>query len=106
MDCQVIALSATITKPSQRMILENLLMTDVVISVSPAEENIQLVVMKQPNANARGNDACTQHNCIFQLLLEELKIKPDDCPITIVYCKSMQCAPLIADYSCSVMKVT
>jgi len=91
MDCQVVALSATVTKPGQQVIRDNLLMTNCdTISTSPAKENISFIILKRPSAHARGNTANTPYDYIFHPVLEELKMKLDTFPITIIYCKSMQ----------------
>jgi bloom syndrome protein len=91
MDCQVIALSATVTKLGQEAIKSNLLMKYCeTVSTSPAKENISFIKVKRPSPHAKGNTANTPYDYIFKPVLEELKIKLGSFPITIIYCKSMQ----------------
>jgi superfamily II DNA helicase RecQ len=90
-ECQILALSATVTSVGQRDIIKNLLMKNCeCVCASPTKENIELIVLKRPSATAKGNSACTPYDYIFERVLHELN---DDCknfPVTIIYCNSIQ----------------
>jgi len=66
MDCQFVALSATVTKPGQQVIRKNLLMTNCdTISTSPAKENISFIILKRPQVHMPEGTQLTPLMIIF-----------------------------------------
>lgn len=91
LNCNVLALSATVTENGQKQIISSLLMKKFnVVSASPAKDNIKLIVKTRPSPNSKGNTASSPYDKIFQNAILGLNSQLDNYPITIIYCKSMQ----------------
>jgi ATP-dependent DNA helicase RecQ len=89
--CQVLALTATVTCVGQKEIMKNLLMKNwATVCAAPTKPNIVLAVLKRPSATSKGNTSTSPYDFIFEKILNELKNKGKDFPLTIVYCKSIQ----------------
>ena len=89
--CTMLALSATVTQKGQQEIGRWLRMpSHESVCASPARNNIVLHVYKRPSPTSKGNSVETPYKFIFLPVLEQLKIKQDSFPITIIYCKTMQ----------------
>lgn len=57
---------------------------------SPAKDNITLLVKRRPRPNAKGNNATTPYEYIFEPVIQKLQTELDVFGITIIYCISMQ----------------
>ncbi|XP_062615880.1 uncharacterized protein LOC134277572 [Saccostrea cucullata] len=85
-DVKLVALSATLSKTAQRDVAKLLLMRNMkVVASQPTRENISLVVMQRPPLGSNISSKDT-YDYVFLPLLNELKLKGQKFPLTIVYC--------------------
>ncbi|XP_062621809.1 ATP-dependent DNA helicase Q1-like [Saccostrea cucullata] len=85
-DAKLVALSATLSQTAQRDVAKVLLMRNMkVVASQPTRENISLVVMRRPPLGSNISSKDT-YDYVFLPLLNELKLKGQKFPLTIVYC--------------------
>lgn len=85
-DAQVLALSATLSKEGQRSVAQHLLMTQYNSIVTiPTKENIRLIVKNRPGVG-KYKSVKKAYDYVFESVFYELKRKPQDYPLTLIYC--------------------
>ena len=83
-DCNILALSATVSQRGVTFIKSNLKMIKcVVVSTCPSKDNISITVLKKPPSS---NTGLNSYKFVFEPIILELKYKGAAFPLTIVYC--------------------
>jgi ATP-dependent DNA helicase RecQ len=85
-DAHVLALSATLSKVSQKQVAQHLLMRKYVsIMTIPTKENIRLTMRKRPGVG-KTKSVKKAYDFVFESIFFELKQKCQDYPLTLIYC--------------------
>jgi superfamily II DNA helicase RecQ len=82
---QMLALSATLTLSGQKDVVKHLMMKNyTTVSSLPTKQNISLIVLRRPPLSSKisSKETC---NFVLQPLLQELKCKDQNFPLTLIY---------------------
>ena len=90
--CSFLALSATIPVKDHQDIAKKLgLKSPIVITDSIDRANVKMIVLKRPPSTGSGHTVNESYDHIFEPLIEELKLKREAFPKTVVYTKLKWC---------------
>jgi superfamily II DNA helicase RecQ len=83
-NAKMLALSATLSKSSQVELMKVLKMKESKVFVEkPVPDNINICIGERPSYSVGAKDS---YRFVFESIFNEVKLKGNDCPLTIVYC--------------------